>query len=98
MDQMTNTKQYTPKLDADDQEQLAQAQAEIKAIPEKPQTPKWEKSPEQIGSEIANEFYPVASLFHADLRRQIIKAIEAEREVTRHYMTQMGRWWERFNG
>ncbi len=58
-------------------------------------TPKWEKYPGQIASDIAGEFYPVASLFHADLRRQIIKVIEAEREVTKHYMTQMGRWWER---
>lgn len=62
---------------------------------ETPQTPKWEQSPEQIASEIAGGFYQVTSLFHADLRRQIIKAIEAEREVTKHYMTQMGRWWER---
>ncbi len=43
-------------------------------------TPKWEKSPEKTAS---------------DLRRQIIKAIEAEREVTKHYMTQIGRWWRR---
>lgn len=62
---------------------------------EAPQTPKWEKSPEQIGSEIADGFYQVASLFNADLRRQIAKAIEAEREITMHYMTQMGRWWEK---
>lgn len=58
-------------------------------------TPKWEKSASEIGNEIASNFYPVTSLFHADLRRQIIEAIEAEREVTKHYMTQMGRWWER---
>ncbi len=58
------------------------------------QTPKWEQSPSEIASEIAGEFYPVVSLQHADLRRKIIKAIEAEREVTRHYMTQMGRHWE----
>lgn len=90
------TKQYTPKLDADDQEQLAQTDAEkIKVALEQSQTPKWEKSPEEIASEIVDEFYPVASTFHADLRRQIIKAIEAEREVAKHYMTQMGRWWER---
>lgn len=74
---------------------------EIKAIPEKPQkpqTPKWEQSPAEIASEIANNFYPVTSTFHADLRRQIIKAIEAEREVTRYYMVQMGRWWDRLGG
>ncbi len=89
-------KQYTPKLDADDQEQLAQVNAEkIKAALEQSQTPKWEKSPSEIASGIANEFYLVTSTFHADLRRQIIKAIEAEREVTMHYMTQIGRWWER---
>lgn len=93
---MTSTKQHAPKLDADDKEQLAQGQVDkIKAALEKPQTPKWEKSPERIGSEIANQFYPVASIFHADLRRQIIKVIEAEREVTKYYMTQMGRWWDR---
>ena len=90
------TKQYTPKLDADDQEQLAQVSAEkIKAVLEQSQTPKWRKSPSEIASDIANEFYPATSIFHADLRRQIIKAVEAEREVTMHYMTQMGRWWER---
>jgi hypothetical protein len=90
------TKQYTPKLDADDQEQLAQTDAEkIKVALEQSQTPKWEKLPSEIASEIANDFYPVTSLSHADLRRQIIKAIEAEREVAKHYMTQMGRWWER---
>ncbi|MHC4489680.1 MAG: hypothetical protein ACYSW7_10985 [Planctomycetota bacterium] len=90
------TKQYTSKLDAADQEQLAQAEAEkIKSALENSQTPKWDKSPGEIGSEIASNFYPVTSLLHSDLRRQIIKAIEAEREVTKHYMTQMGRWWER---
>ena len=56
-------------------------------------TPKWKKSPSEIGSDIAGDFYPVTSLSHADLRRQIVLAIEAEREVTRHYMTQMGRFW-----
>lgn len=63
-------KQYTPKLDADDQEQLAQ-------------TPKWEKSPEEIAQTIANNFYTDIEFFHADLKWQIIiKVIEAEREVT----------------
>ena len=68
-------------------------------MPDQPQTPtpKWDKSPAEIGSEIASNFYPVASIFHADLRREIIKVIEAEREVTMHYMTQMGRWWEKLN-
>lgn len=70
-------------------------QQQPKAPQETPQTPKWEQSPAEIASDIANEFYPAASIFHADLRRQIIKAIEAEREVAKHYMTQMGRWWER---
>lgn len=59
------------------------------------QTPKWEQSPSEIASKIAGEFYSVVSLQHADLRRKIIKVIEAEREVTRHYMTQMGRHWEK---
>ncbi len=59
------------------------------------QTPKWDQSHEEIGSEIASEFYPVTSLFHADLMLRINAVIEAEREVTKHYMTQMGRWWER---
>lgn len=68
---------------------------EISKSSPKKQTPKWEKSPEEISSEIADEFYQVTSLFHADLRREIIKAIEAEREVTHHHMTQMGRWVER---
>ncbi len=64
-------------------------------MPEKPPTPKWDKSPAEIGSEIASSFYPATSLSHSALRREIVKAIEAEREVTKHYMTQMGRWWER---
>ena len=74
---------------------MDQKQDKPEVPPESPQTPKWDKSPSQIGSDIANEFYPTTSLFNADLRRQITKAIEAEREVIRHYMTQMGRWWEK---
>ncbi len=60
-------------------------------------TPKWDQSPAEIGSEIASSFYPTASLSHSALKREIIKAIEAEREVAKHYMTQMGRWWEKLN-
>lgn len=59
-------------------------------MPEKP-TPKWDQSPAEIGSEIASSCYPATSLAHSALRREIIKAIEAEREVAKHYMTQMGR-------
>jgi hypothetical protein len=89
-------KQYTPKPDADDQEEIAQAETEeIKTALEQSLTPKWEKSPSEIASDIADKFYPVTSTFHSDLRRQIITAIEAEREVARYYMTQIGRWWER---
>lgn len=62
---------------------------------ENEQTPKWEQSPGEIGSQIASNFYPVTSLFHSDLRRQIIAAIEAERKVTEYYMMQMGRWVEK---
>ena len=51
------------------------------------------ESPSEIADDIAINFFPVASLSHADLRRHIIKAIEDEREVTKHYMTQIGRWW-----
>jgi len=58
-------------------------------------TPKWTQSPSEIASAIADQFYQVTSLFHADLRRQIIEAIETEREVTMHYMTHMGRWLEK---
>lgn len=50
------------------------------------------KLPEEIADEIADQFFSVASLFHADLRRRIIRAIEDERKVTRYYATQMGRW------
>lgn len=69
------------------------------AAPPRPiETPKWTQSPAEIGSQIASDFYPITSLSHSDLlRREVIKAIEAEREVTKHYMTQMGRWWEKFN-
>lgn len=78
---------------ADEIERLKKIMAELGQ--DEIKTPKWEQSPEQIASEIADGFYQVTSLFHADLRRQIIKAIEEEREVAKHYMTQMGRWWER---
>ncbi len=84
------------KLDADDQEGIAQKErGKIERAATRAQTPKWEKSPNEIASGIANDFYIVTSLNNADLRRQIIKAIEAEREVTEHYMNQMGRWWAR---
>lgn len=82
------------KLDADDQEEIFQAKSKkIKDALEKSTapTPKWEQSPAEIGNEIASNFYQVTSLFHADLRRQIRDVIEAEREVAKHYMTQMGR-------
>lgn len=58
-----------------------------------PPTPKWDKSPEEIADEIVDQFFVIASLQHADLRRQIIRAIEAERKVAKHYMAQIGRWW-----
>jgi hypothetical protein len=35
--------------------------------------------------------------FNDELKQMIVKAIEAEREVALHYMTQMGRWWARLN-
>jgi hypothetical protein len=53
----------------------------------------FERSPSEIASEIADDFYPVASLQHADLRRRITRAIEAERKFTEHYIKQLGRWW-----
>lgn len=88
---------YKLKLDADDQQQELECQkAEIEAAIKKAQTPRWEKSPSEIASWIAEGFFLVDSLQHADLRRQIIATIEAEREVAKYYMTQMGRWWERF--
>lgn len=52
----------------------------------------WDKPANQIASEIADQFFPVVSLQHADLRRQIIAVIEAERKFARHYMHQMGQW------
>ncbi len=60
----------------DDQERLDQFEK-----PQKPQTPKWDQSAAEIGSEIASSFYPATSLSHSALRREIIKVIEAEREV-----------------
>jgi hypothetical protein len=72
-----------------------EAQIETQGPKPHPKTPKWEKSPAEIALDIANNFYPVTSTFHTELKRQIIEAIEAEREVARHYMTQVGRWWER---
>jgi len=52
----------------------------------------WDKPPNQIASDIADQFFVVTSLSHAELRRLIILAIEAERKIARHYMMQMGRW------
>lgn len=52
----------------------------------------WDNPPNAIASEIANEFFPVTSLQNAELRRRIIAIIEAEREVSQHYLMQMGRW------
>lgn len=43
------------------------------------------KSAEEIASKIASQFYPTTSLFHADLRQQIIRAILEERKVTEYY-------------
>ena len=52
----------------------------------------WDEPPNVVASRIADQFFPVASLQHADLRRQIEKQITREREVARHYLMQMGRW------
>ena len=87
------------KLDADDQERLRLEEMEkIKNTAKKGNTPRWEQSPSEIADDIATSFFPVTSLSHAALRRHIIKAIEAERKVAEHYMTQMGRWWSNLNG
>ncbi len=86
------------KLDADDQERIAQEEREkLTLVAKQAQTPKWERSPSEIADDIASDFFQVASLNHADLRRQVIKEIEAERVVARYYMSQMGRWWSRLN-
>ena len=52
----------------------------------------WDEPPNAIASRIADQFYPVTSLQHAQLRREIIQQIELERDVARHYLMQMGRW------
>lgn len=52
----------------------------------------WDEPPNAVASRIADQFYPVTSLQHADLRRQIERQIAAERGVARHYLMQMGRW------
>jgi hypothetical protein len=54
----------------------------------------WARSSDEIAGDIADQFLAVASQQYDDLRRQIKSAIEAERDVTRHYMTQIGRWTE----
>lgn len=50
-----------------------------------------------VASRIADQFFQVTSLFHADLRRQIMRALEAERKVTEYYINQMGRWVDKCN-
>ena len=55
-------------------------------------TPAISRASNEIADHIADQFFQVTSLFHADLRRQIMRAIDAERDVTRYYINQMGRW------
>ena len=57
----------------------------------------WIKTPRQIGQSIARHF-PVGVLFERDydiLIELIAQAIEAEREIAKHYMIQIGRWVEK---
>lgn len=105
-----------PRMDADDQEKEAQEQfmgvERLMSVLEKAKlnaelaatfkpTPKWEKSPSEIATDIVgdrlppNGILPIGDVAHAKMRQRIIEAIEAEREVALHYMTQMGRWWAR---
>lgn len=55
----------------------------------------------QIASDIANQFFPVASLQNADLRRQIMAAVEKERTIARddvdhwqHILTEAQHYWD----
>ena len=57
-----------------------------------PHSHPWDEPPNVIGSRIADQFYPVTSLQHAQLRREIIQQIERERQIALHYLNQMGRW------
>lgn len=87
------------KLDADDQEQEAQRERErLTSATKQAQTPKWDKSPNEIAIEIIGIYHlPITAVDWEGLTQKIIEAIEAEREVTKHYMTQMGRWWAKLN-
>ena len=88
------------KLDADDQEQMAQEEREkLASAAKQAQTPKWDKSPNEVAIEIIGR-YSLPGDIAVDwggLTQKITEAIEAERKVTAHYMTQMGRWWARLN-
>jgi hypothetical protein len=57
-----------------------------------PSSHPWDEPPNALASRIADKFYPVTSLQHAELRREIEYRIECEREVAYHYLMQMGRW------
>jgi len=50
------------------------------------------RSSNEIADEIAGQFFEVGSLAHADLGRQIMRAIEAERKIARHNDARVGRW------
>jgi len=63
-------------------------------MPGSPQIP---DEPNTVASRIADQFFEVTSLFHADLRRQIEDALEAERALTEYYICQMGRWVKQYN-
>jgi len=87
------------KLDADDQEKMAQEEREkLASAAKQAQTPKWDKSPNEVAIEVIGRFARrITAADREDLIQKITEAIEAERKVTAHYMTQMGRWWARLN-
>lgn len=76
------------KLDADDQEKEFEKQAQkikdaIAGLEQKRVKKNliWPTSASVIANDIASEFFRVTSLFHADLRRMIIEALEEDRKI-----------------
>lgn len=47
----------------------------------------------QLASNIANQFFPVASLQNAELRRQIMRAMEMERDHWYGILTEKEHYW-----
>ena len=83
------------KMDANDQERFFEVQREKlldalqKSVVIKIEKPTYPKAASIVASGIASNFYSPASLFHADLRRMISKAIEEDRGIALKHLEKL---------